>query len=87
MKDCVTLPLDQIKLIDQMVGEAGRDEFVTAAVAEAIRLRRVAAIEQFAGSLADVDIPGWETSESTAEWVRALRRGDPLPVPDGESTS
>ena len=29
-----------------------------------------------AGSLADVDIPGWETSESAAEWVRASRQVD-----------
>ena len=29
-----------------------------------------------AGSLADVDIPGWETSEASVEWVRASRMGD-----------
>jgi hypothetical protein len=28
-----------------------------------------------AGSLADVDIPGWDASEAAAEWVRALRSG------------
>jgi hypothetical protein len=25
------------------------------------------------GALADVDIPGWETPEAAAAWVRALR--------------
>ena len=27
-------------------------------------------------SLSEVDIPGWETSESAAEWVRASRKSD-----------
>jgi hypothetical protein len=27
------------------------------------------------GSLANVDIPGWEKRESAAAWVRALRAG------------
>ena len=36
------------------------------------KLRRVA--RRMAGSLADVDIPGWDTKEAAAEWVRALRR-------------
>ena len=31
---------------------------------------------QFAGALATVDIPGWETSEAAAEWVRASRQPD-----------
>jgi hypothetical protein len=30
--------------------------------------------------LADVDIPGWETLEAAAEWVRALRRREPVGV-------
>jgi acetylglutamate kinase len=37
------------------------------------RLRRAA--HKLGGSLADKDIPGWESTESTIEWVRALRRG------------
>jgi hypothetical protein len=28
------------------------------------------------GSLADVDIPGWGTSEEAAAWVRASRKVD-----------
>ena len=31
---------------------------------------------KFAGALATVDIPGWETSEAAAEWVRASRQPD-----------
>ncbi len=31
---------------------------------------------KFAGALAAVDIPGWETSEAAAEWVRASRQPD-----------
>jgi hypothetical protein len=35
------------------------------------RLRRAAA--RLGGSLASIDIPGWESTESTVEWVRSLR--------------
>src|SRR5437868_6722347 len=34
---------------------------------------------RLAGSLADVDIPGWETSEAAERWVEELRRGDMFP--------
>jgi hypothetical protein len=34
----------------------------------------IKAAEKAGGSLEHIDIPGWETSESAAEWVRALRR-------------
>ena len=40
------------------------------------RQKLVKAAEKAGGSLEHVDIPGWETSESAAEWVRALRRFD-----------
>jgi hypothetical protein len=36
----------------------------------------IKAAEKAGGSLEHVDIPGWETSESAAEWVRSLRRAD-----------
>jgi hypothetical protein len=34
----------------------------------------VQTLERFAGWLKDVDIPGWETPEATAEWVHRQRR-------------
>ncbi len=49
-------------------GGAARDE--------ATRARRMTAFEKVAGSLANVEIPGWETSESAAQWVSASRRGE-----------
>jgi hypothetical protein len=50
---------------------------VAEAVAEKVaRLRLMEAAEEAAGSLVDVDIPGWETSESAAAWVHASRRAD-----------
>ena len=63
--------------IDRLVGRRRRSEFLVQAAAEKLaRLRRAELLEQAAGSLADVDIPGWETSEAAAEWVRAGRRAD-----------
>lgn len=83
----VTLPHDLIEQIDRMVGEERRDQYIEEAVRETIRARRVAAFEQVVGSLKDIDIPGWESPESTVEWVRRMRDGtgepwlptDPLP--------
>ena len=34
---------------------------------------------RLAGSLADVDIPGWETNEAAERWVEELRRADNFP--------
>jgi hypothetical protein len=34
----------------------------------------VTAVEKAGSSLKHVDIPGWETSKSAAEWVHASRR-------------
>lgn len=71
----VVMPRDLVSSVDELVGERERSKFIAEAVAEKVareRLRRAAA--RAAGSLADVDIPGWETSESAAEWVRASRK-------------
>lgn len=32
------------------------------------------AARKLGGSLAERDIPGWESTETAAEWVRSLRR-------------
>jgi hypothetical protein len=63
--------------VDRLVGPRHRSEFIADAVAKKVaqeRLRKAA--YRAVGSLADVDIPGWETPESAAEWVRSLRRED-----------
>jgi hypothetical protein len=37
--------------------------------------------DRMAGSLADVDIPGWESSEAAEQWVEELRKADAFPFP------
>jgi hypothetical protein len=62
--------------IDAQVGSRNRNQFIQEAVEEKLRRQRLkASLAEMAGSLADVDIPGWEASEAAAEWVRALRSG------------
>ncbi len=46
-------------------------------VAASQRLRELA--HQLAGSLAEIDIPGWETSEEAERWVEELRNSDCFP--------
>ena len=76
----VTLPEDIVKAVDRLVGQGGRSQFIASVVELELRRRRLSvALEELDGALADVDIPGWETRESAAAWVRALRRGEPLP--------
>lgn len=83
----MTMPDALVSEVDARVGQGDRERFILKAVEEKLkRLRRVESFQRFAGSLADVDIPGWETAESSAEWVRALRRGDAVGVGD-DSTS
>lgn len=71
----VVLPEELIREVDEVVGRRRRSEFFEEAVRDRLRrVKLIAAAERAAGSLASVDIPGWETSESAAEWVRASRR-------------
>ena len=76
----VIIPDEILDEIDRLVGPRKRSEFLTELAIDEIRRRkRVEAAEAVAGSLKDVDIPGWETNESTIEWVRRMREGpDPL---------
>jgi hypothetical protein len=75
------MPVELIEEIDAQVGPRKRSRFVQEAVEEKLRRQRLqTSLAEMAGSLADVDIPGWETPEAAAEWVRALRRGDPVGV-------
>lgn len=77
----VMLPESLVKRIDEMVGKRERSSFIAEVLEDEVRRRRTrAALRELDGSLADVDIPGWETPEAAAEWVRAGRRGEPLRV-------
>jgi hypothetical protein len=75
------MPAELIEAVDAQVGPRGRSQFVQEAVEEKLRRQRLLnSLDEMAGSLADVDIPGWESPEATIEWVRALRRGEPVGV-------
>lgn len=77
----VTLPPESIEAIDALADARGRSQFVANAVEEAIGRRRLReAIAEMDGALAGVEIPGWETPEAGAAWVRALRDGRDVPV-------
>ncbi len=41
---------------------------------DARRKRLMEAAERVAGSLANEDIPGWDTPDEILDWVRRLRR-------------
>jgi metal-responsive CopG/Arc/MetJ family transcriptional regulator len=71
----VLLPKDVVEEIDRRVGPRRRSEFLTELAQKELRRRRLLeAFDRAAGSLVDVEIPGWETSESAEEWVGELRR-------------
>jgi Arc/MetJ-type ribon-helix-helix transcriptional regulator len=77
----VVMPSELLREIDALVGRRKRSQFIQEAVEEKLRRQRLqASLAEMAGSLAGVDTPGWETPEAAAEWVRALRRGDPVGV-------
>lgn len=77
----VVLPDELLREIDARVGQRKRSEFIQEAIEEKLRRQKMqTTLAEMAGSLAGVDIPGWETPEAAAEWVRALRRGDPIGV-------
>jgi hypothetical protein len=73
----IVLPEELVQSVDRLVGRRKLSEFVAEAVAEKVaRLRLIEAAEVVAGSLANVDIPGWGTSEEAGAWVRASRKMD-----------
>ena len=73
----VVLPKELVDELDKLVGPRKRSEFITEATEEKLRkLKLMQAAKEFRGSLAEVDIPGWETPEAVSEWVRASRRLD-----------
>ena len=73
----IVLPTELVERVDRLVGARKRSRFFAAAVAkEAARLELLAAAGEAAGSMADIQIPGWETSESIAQWVYQLRQAE-----------
>ena len=90
MRQTMRTPLlpspEVVERIDEVVGPRRRSEFVADALRRELERRRlIATMERAIGSLADVDVPGWEARESTREWVQAQRRiGDDLGQPATE---
>ena len=73
----VVIPQELVETVDRLVGRRRRSAFFAEAAAEKLaRLRLADVAEQAAGSLAAVDVPGWETPEAASAWVRASRQAD-----------
>jgi hypothetical protein len=71
----VLLPASLVEEVDRRAGARKRSEFIAAAIEQELHRRRLLeAYDAFAGSMDDVAVPGWETHDSTVEWVRAQRR-------------
>ncbi|HEY7037144.1 MAG TPA: hypothetical protein VH482_37835 [Thermomicrobiales bacterium] len=75
MRTHVLLPKEVVEEIDRRVGPRRRSEFLARAAQRELEAEdRLRAFDEFVGSLKDVDIPEWETSESALEWVKEQRR-------------
>lgn len=71
----IVVPKDLLDGVDRLVGRRGRSRFVAEAIQEKLaRQRLIEVAARAAGSLAEVDVPGWETTEAAADWVHELRR-------------
>lgn len=74
MRTHVVIPDDVLAELDERFGARQRSKIITDALRDLLRRERLlGALEDAEGSLKDVAIPGWETSESAYEWVRAGR--------------
>ncbi|MBI3966695.1 MAG: hypothetical protein HY329_13760 [Chloroflexi bacterium] len=73
----ISAPRDLVEVVDRLVGKRNRSRFFTeAAEARLRKLNRSRLAEELAGSLKNVDVLGWETPESTFEWIRVSREAD-----------
>jgi metal-responsive CopG/Arc/MetJ family transcriptional regulator len=71
----LALPAKLIEELDARAGKRRRSEFVAEILTKELqRQRRAELARKMAGALANKHIPGWETSESTAEWISELRQ-------------
>lgn len=69
----VVMPAEMVKEIDEVFGGRNRSRFIVEAVEKELRrlkLRR--SLDAF--QMEDGEFPPWDTTESTIEWVRELRR-------------
>jgi metal-responsive CopG/Arc/MetJ family transcriptional regulator len=81
----IVMPKDLVDEVDRRVGPRQRSAFVVEAVEEKLRqVRRLEIARKAAGSLAEVEIPGWETTASTVAWVRRLRAADARRLEGGQ---
>jgi len=86
MRTHVVIPKDLVASVDELVGKRARSKFFADAAAEKLARARLSRLAQnVAGSLADVDVPGWESGEAAQEWVRASRRADDRRLADNRS--
>jgi hypothetical protein len=73
----IVVPEDLVSSIDRLVGKRARSRFFVEAAEEKLaRERRARIFKAAAGDLADVPIPGWDSSEAGAAWVRRSRARD-----------
>jgi metal-responsive CopG/Arc/MetJ family transcriptional regulator len=73
----VVMPKELLASVDALVGKRARSKFFVDAASEKLARARLSRLARsVAGSLAGVDVPGWESSEAAAEWVRTSRRAD-----------
>ena len=73
----VVMPPALLQAIDAIVGHGKRSQFLVEAAEEKLRRMRLVTVgHRVAGSLKDVETPGWETPESAAAWVHDARQAD-----------
>ena len=71
----VVIPSELVSEVDELVGKRRRSEFIVLALRERlVVLRRRKAALAVRGSVEDDESPGWDTPESTSEWVRNVRQ-------------
>ncbi len=81
----IVVPETLVAEIDAVVGKRGRSRFFAEAVEEKLeRMRSVLAFRELIGALEGAEVPGWETRESTADWVHDLRRDADRSLPPPE---
>lgn len=77
MRTHIVIPEEIVYSVDKLVGPRNRSSFfVNAAKEKLTKLKLTKMAKKVAGSLADTDIPGWETSKSSTEWVKSSRLTD-----------
>ena len=78
----VVISADLVEEVDRLVGRRNRSRFVVEAVeAKLAQISLLRAARKAAGSLADLEMPDWETSDAAARWVHDLRReGERIPL-------